>query len=541
MRTRSSLAAVILTAIGLLASTSFTNADDSSPVNRKPAKDLRRTLVLSQVGAKLDSNVETGGGTDQTELIQSLLDRALEHGSVHLIVDGAVLVRGLKVHSNTTIECLNRACGFFLADGANYPLIRNSNPQTAARENKNISFLGGTYNGNAIRQKHDTPQFGFTSVFALHGVEQLLFRDVTITNSATFAVWVTNWRRIVFENIYINLTQLCHNQDGIHLQGPGQFLSMKNIQGRSWDDFIALNADDADAEWNLDGKFTMIDRLGPYSSFGPITDVDIDGVHLDDASHAIRILSRASRVDRVSIKNVSGTYRCAAFWMTPHWREGGNLGRIEFKNIDVRAVAPNPFEWYFPPFVFNLGGRIENLTIRNLHSYLPIDGRPLVWIQPDAKIDVLRLHGINVYDTKMVAANEPLVRACGNVDLLQVRDVMVYRPQAAATGGCLIRTGLERDELEALKVRLDRVADYLRTDPKTNRRGWPEAYRYLTARPKIDRLQVQDVVADKWENVVKHKAGTIGRLDLSNVTAEGVKELVKKAPDAQIGSTRSGK
>ena len=165
-------------------------------------------IIASDAGAKLDSDVSKGGGTDDTALIQGILDRAPELGSLKLVVDGPILVTGLTVHSNTAIECLNRACGFYLADNSNRPLIANATPQPESRADHNLSFLGGTYNGNAAHQEHTTKDHGWTTAFALHGVEQVLFRDVSITNSRTFAVYLTNWRRVVFENIYINLDHI---------------------------------------------------------------------------------------------------------------------------------------------------------------------------------------------------------------------------------------------------------------------------------------------------------------------------------------------
>jgi hypothetical protein len=113
-----------------------------------------RIIIASESGAKLDSDVTQGGGTDDTALIQSILDRAPKLGTLKLIVDGPILVTGLKVHSNTTIECLNRACGFYLADNSNRPLIANATPQPEGRADRNFSFLGGTYNGNAEHQEH---------------------------------------------------------------------------------------------------------------------------------------------------------------------------------------------------------------------------------------------------------------------------------------------------------------------------------------------------------------------------------------------------
>ena len=79
------------------------------------------------------------------------------------------------------------------------------------------------------------------------------------------------------------------------ISGAGQFLTLRNIKGRAGDDFIALGPDEHDL-------------------VSSITDVLIDGVHLENADQAIRMLSRAKgRLDRVTVKNVTGTYRSYGF------------------------------------------------------------------------------------------------------------------------------------------------------------------------------------------------------------------------------------
>lgn len=105
---------------------------------------MKNIFYASECGAKLNSNVYTGGGDDDTLAIQAVLDKAPELGSVHLIMDGAALVTGLKVHSNTTIECINPCCGFFLKGHSQSPLLINANADVECIRNKNITLLGGT-------------------------------------------------------------------------------------------------------------------------------------------------------------------------------------------------------------------------------------------------------------------------------------------------------------------------------------------------------------------------------------------------------------
>jgi hypothetical protein len=497
-----------------------------------------RVIIASEAGAKLDSDVTKGGGTDDTALIQSILDRAPKLGSLKLLVDGAILVKGLKVHSNTTIECLNRGCGFYLADNSDRPLIANATPQPEGRADRNLSFLGGTYNGNAEHQEHTTKEHGWTTAFALHGVEQVLFRDVSITNSRTFAVYLTNWRRVAFENIYINLDHIPKqsNQDGIHVQGPGEFLSIRNVQGRAWDDMIALNIDDLLGDWDSEGKFgrdpASVRRFGNAAGIGPVSDVDIDGVQADDCAQVIRILSRASRLDRVSIRNVKGTYRDFGVWITPYLREGGNIGRLEFENIDLRPAGQRAYD-YAPAFLFWLAGKMEQVTLKNISSHAPIDDRPLVWIQPDAKIDRLRIDGLNVYDTRKEIGHTPLIRADGRIALLQVRDVVVQRPQATSPAGYLIGTSMDRSALKSfMQARAGIV-----TPPGKSRRGWPEGVGYLTLKPQIQRLQITDVVADGLEHILDHQAGTIEALDLRNLSTPPATKTVNQSVEAKITIT----
>jgi hypothetical protein len=491
-----------------------------------------RIVIASEAGAHLDSDVNKGGGTDDTALIQAILDRAPKLGALKLVVDGAILVKGLKVHSNTTIECLNRDCGFFLADHSDQHIIRNANQRPAGREDRNISFIGGTYNGNALKQNRKHPTLGWISAFSLHGVEQLLFRDVSITNMRTFGVHLTNWRRVVFENIYINLNQIpeISNQDGIHVQGPGEFLSMRNIQGRTWDDMIALNADDVNGDWDLNGKFVRNDSFGSYASYGPITDVDIDGVQAEDCAQVIRLLSRESRIDRVSIRNVKGTYRDFGVWISPWWREGGDIGRLEFENIDLRPVAPRAFN-YIPTFLFWIAGKAEEITLKNIISHVPIDDRPLVWIQPDAKVDLLRVQGLTVFDPRTAIGDGPLIRADGRVGLLQVRDVIVQRPSIRTPAGSLIATSMNRS---ALKTRLE-------TNPspsvgRNGMRGWPEAVGYLTFEPQLRHIQIGDVVAEGLEHILDHQAGTIEALDLRDISIPATTKAVHQGGEAKIGT-----
>lgn len=404
----------------------------------KGKKVATKIIYASQTDARLDSNVLTGGGTDDTRALQKVLDLSLEYGGIHLVVDGAALTTGLIVHSNTTIECLNKACGFYLADHSNRPLIINANPSAQEIIDRNITLSGGTYNHNCLHQAHHLPEDvhysqadSFVVAISFFGVENLLVRDVTIRNQRTFAFLITNWQKVTMENICLELPDFIHggNQDGIHVQGPGRFLILKNIQGSTGDDFIAINADE---EFLGEKNF-----FHPCASIGPVTDVVVDTVMVNDAAQILRVLSRESIVDRVFVKNVSGNYRSFGFYLSAwdYLSKGypGNFGALLFENINVRQTKAD--YTYTEPFLFRISGHHRSLMLKNIHYLDPADDRYLVYVEGEsdikdigttpAEIDSLLIDGLHINDTTKTPQSRPYLVVKGHVRHMIVRNAEV--------------------------------------------------------------------------------------------------------------------
>ncbi len=365
-----------------------------------------KIIRASEIGAKLDSNVYTGGGTDDTAVLQRALNEA-KNGGVHLILDGAALVSGLVVHSNTTIECPNKDCGLVLADGANDAILKNADPDMFEIKNRNIRILGGTYNGNCKNQEHhiDAKEgdiFFSKSLlpalcmrwiigFLFTGVENLEISNMIIRDCRTFAITIGCFKHVTIEDIQIDIPNhiVEGNQDGIHFWGDGQFLTLRNIRGFSGDDFIALNTDE-------------------FREGGSITDVLIDGVMIDGATRCIRFLSRESgRLDRITVRNVTGTYRGWGFFIEPHFPDsttGGNVGCITFENIDLRPSEPlssiSTPGMVNTPFLFNINVTCEHLIFRNINDHLPECQRNLfqMWynVTKATKIRKLTIDGLTI-------------------------------------------------------------------------------------------------------------------------------------------------
>ena len=323
-----------------------------------------RCTVYASDYCALDSSVHTGGGTDDTEILQNILDKAVEWGRLRLIMDGAALVRGLRVYSDTTIECLDADCGFYLADGSDDALITNAHLHDDENNisDRNISLIGGTYNHNCRGQKMDfddrdafppCPPYRRCSkkIVALRffGVENFRIENIVIQDQKRYAMLMGNFRNVFIDGVSIPLEHLIPdtNQDGLHFHGPGKNLSIKNVRGRGGDDLIALNSDEGD------GK-------------GSIDNVLIDGVYAENATQVLRMLDyNDGALENVTIRNIHGTFMSFGFYIVP-WFEGKG-GRL--KNIlieDIRLRQTDHFYKYTNPFLFRLGGRIDDITIKDI-------------------------------------------------------------------------------------------------------------------------------------------------------------------------------
>lgn len=420
---------------------------------------MKNIFYASECGAKLNSDVYLGGGDDDTAAIQAVLDKAPELGNVHLIMDGAALVTGLKIHSNTTIECKNQCCGFFLKNYTNKPILINANPDKDNVKDRNITILGGTYNGNNINQDkfrkeddtylkkvfYDCERSGvpkMVMIMQLIGVENVLIRDVTLKDQRRWAFLCCNFKNVTMENIMIDLEHHMpnENQDGLHFWGPGQYLTLKNIQGRTGDDFIALAPDEGDQK-------------------SSITDVLIDGVVLHEADQGIRLLSREKGLlDRVYIKNVIGTYKSYGFYINS-WFEGpgGNFGSIIFENINLE---PRPANYkYLTPLLFQIGGNVQQLILRNINVSMCDNRNNLKFgymfytEDNDDRNDGLRsecskmksilIEGLHIEERSANELQLPIIQITNPIEELVIRNCEVSRHKDSNKGGCFIELDKE--------------------------------------------------------------------------------------------------
>ncbi len=229
------------------------------------------------------------------------------------------------------------------------------------------------------------------------------------------------------------------NQDGFHFLGPGQFLTIRNVGGCVGDDFMNIGPDECDKK-------------------SSITDVLVDGVFLNDADQAIRLLSRdKGRLDRITIRNVSGTYRSFGFYINAWFEDStyGNFGNILIENIDLCQTKPN--YTYRPPMLFSIGGNIECITFKNIRHHNPYDNRtifelglPFYQTSPATidnyeyqmggrpKLQTIIIDGLTVIENGEKQMDIKLIELFDNIENLIIKNIVVLKNDNEKPSGYLL-------------------------------------------------------------------------------------------------------
>lgn len=428
-----------------------------------PAAPVRPCVIYaSGTGAKLDSDVLTGGGHDDTAALQAALDRAA-NGPVELILDGAALVSGLTVHSHTTIRCLSRSCGLFLKKQSNRPLLINAHrtADPAAITDQDITLLGGTYNGNGLpdeqgvvdgNQLKSTREYSFTVALGFYGIADFTATGITILHPRNYALHLANWRHVVLENdrVDVGVTEGI-NYDGIHFNGPGHDASVRDVSVHSWDDALAFNADDQTVA-NSPGGPSMKSPFSygvPWLANGPISDVVVDGLYLDHSLFGLRILSTSSRVDRITVRNIHGISHGWAVTIDDffdNFHNGpGNMGAITLENVDVNQHEwPAGHKWGVgrTDKYVNIGATIESLTLKNIQQSHRMDDRPAINFATEAHVQSLEIDGLTIQDSQKIEDTLPRLALIGaaTVDHFRLSHVAWLRSAELTRAGVLLET-----------------------------------------------------------------------------------------------------
>ena len=154
-----------------------------------------------------------------------------------------LLTKAIVIPSNTTLVL--HGSRVFMADGVSDNLIRNfhaDSRENSRDENIHILGIGGAeLNGNAenqVRQAQVYKNFGI----AFHKVDQASIKGIAVGPTEGWGMGLEDVNDLLVENIRFQQDGKTHNQDGIHVCGPGRRICISNITGTVADDAIALDA-----------------------------------------------------------------------------------------------------------------------------------------------------------------------------------------------------------------------------------------------------------------------------------------------------------
>jgi Concanavalin A-like lectin/glucanases superfamily len=417
-------------------------------------------------GQALVQQGSTTYGPDMTAALQALLTAAA--GST-LVIDGQYGILGsLGIPGKTTVV-FPKGCGLIHAAGATGPLMYNagmlsagsmaatargvggavgatngtSTPSTLGSfVSTNIKIIGGIFNGNSQAQSGNAYNntFSFYSGLQFFGVDGLRLEDVTVYDANGYHVWLCNVRNAGILNLHVDATNnMNFGDDGLHLNGPCQYIQARNLWLKTADDGIALNADDG-------GEAAQ--HSTPFPWPGAITDVLVDGVFLDNAhGHLMRILSNTQLVDRVTIKDVTGTVAvntggvtidCYAVWGNnpPAYQTGtfgpGNYGSITCRDWALNVGTGGENYQDEGKGVIYLNGNSGNFTFENIRL-IPtgVISHPLFYVDntyPGAfSARQITIDDCEYQELNTTANAQPLVTVVGRVENLALRHCRVER------------------------------------------------------------------------------------------------------------------
>jgi len=343
------------------------------------------TLVYASKVATLSTNLQTGGGTDDTTALENILKPGgscanVPKGGIELVMDGPALVHGLTVCSNTLIQCqpggqpglgaTTGVGGFYLANSSNVPVIALDSSSGTTTTELNVSvqgcFMNGNRaNGNNVQQVSGTPN----PCMQFYGIQGLVLENNLMYN-CPFTGLSLSGNNIYEQNNRFEYTPATPlNTGGTDLRGPSSYVRIINETVCAGDDAVAANT-----RFYTGGTV----NLGPFVLGGNISHVLMDGIQLDCPAGAsmwgaVDLISDGGfLLDDVTVTHVKGAVQNYAVYIsrdsinTPLIANGW-IGDILVDDMDVTVTGP-PQGAGIPAGIFPVDASIETLRLRNIRN-----------------------------------------------------------------------------------------------------------------------------------------------------------------------------
>jgi hypothetical protein len=277
-----------------------------------------------------------------------------------------LLTKAIVIPSNTTL--IFHSSRLFMADNVSDNIIRNSHADSGDdRRDENIHILGiggAELNGNAenqIRQAQVYKNFGI----AFHKVDRASIKGIVLGPTEGWGMGLENVNDLFVEDIRFQQDGKTHNQDGIHVCGPGSQICISNIIGTVADDAIALDA----------GAGVEDYRGSARGSGGFLQNIVVSHVSVKNlrAGAVVRtVAAKGNGLDGVFISQVTITDANQVLkigWDRWGAKQGGReIGDVfpsceEQKNIVIVGVKGSTDDVFC-----RIESNVKNLTIKNVRG-----------------------------------------------------------------------------------------------------------------------------------------------------------------------------
>ncbi|MGI6716398.1 MAG: hypothetical protein ACOX3X_04285 [Eubacteriales bacterium] len=358
---------------------------------------------------------------DDTQAIQELIDSSkvveLPVPENFYLISKPLKVHSdfvLKIHPNTVIRlapgsnCM-MLCGEHLEnvviDGGKWDM-----QNTLQAPNPLVTYTYGPVRHDDMDDRYLGVAMRFFDIF------NFTFKNVTIRNPVTFGIQLCKVVQFTVDSITFDYhvgNPILGTMDGVHLESGCRFGSITNLKGRTFDDLLAINADDF--------------------YYGDITDISVDGIFSDGGHSAIRFLSTGSNVSRISVQNIFGTFYQYCIGITKYYHIGDQTKRGKYDMISLRNIYASKHYRYpdfytsesyvFPLIFIERELDIGNLTIRELHRRENETDIPTIFIDQDTVIDNLVITDCSYQNN---VGNAPFLVNKGTVKKLKMDNIDLY-------------------------------------------------------------------------------------------------------------------
>ena len=299
------------------------------------------TLMAADSGETL-KGIDATGAVD----VSGAINAALASGRLNLHFPKGLyrLDRPLKLPSRTHITAAPEA--HFFASRENEPeaIVQNANPETGDTD---ISISGGLWDGCApIHPRKGWNDLRYPGRFFLFiNVDGLVLEHLRMTDVITYHIALGQVRHFKVEDISFEGIYPVKCQDGIHLCGgceDGLIRHIRCLKGATYDDLIALNADEAFVYSHNNGFVPL-----------PIRRIRVEDIDAPQCHTFVRFLSITNDISDVTIRNAKVGYRahginmdaaryCAdPIFKDEDWPDGvGDIRNVLLENVTLWYAGP---------------------------------------------------------------------------------------------------------------------------------------------------------------------------------------------------------